>query len=377
MMVEQKKFIEQCKKNFYECYKELAGKKVVLFAAGGRAHMIILAFREMNIEADIQAILDNKCEEGICIEGIPVYNAEKIGKFLDCIFIICSDTYREVINQQIKKAGGRPFDIPNWEGMVEQMLTLHEYVTKVENEPIGDIYSWIGRSISEDRIRAVEDKLEDEKSVEVFQRRMELLRDGDLDKFLTIPVDQVEYFDLNELNYTQQEVFVDCGAYIGDTIESYRRNIGKYKKIIAIEPDRYNCKKIQEYIKREQLDNIQVINAAVGNENKMVHFDQQGTAGSAVKDEGQDGIELVRLDDVIKDAVTYLKMDIEGFELEALKGAETLIKINKPKLAICIYHKYDDPVCITEYLSGLVPKYKFYMRHYTYSQHETVLYAIC
>ena len=83
------------------------------------------------------------------------------------------------------------------------------------------------------------------------------------------------------------------------------------------------------------------------------------------------------MDDVIKDSITYLKMDIEGFELEALKGAETLIKINKPKLAICIYHKYDDPVCITEYLSGLVPKYKFYMRHYTYSQHETVLYAIC
>lgn len=51
---------------------------------------------------------------------------------MDCIFITCSDTYREVINQQIKKAGGRPFDIPNWEGMVEQMLTLHEYVTKVE-----------------------------------------------------------------------------------------------------------------------------------------------------------------------------------------------------------------------------------------------------
>lgn len=150
---------------------------------------------------------------------------------MDCIFITCSDTYREVINQQIKKAGGRPFDIPNWEGMVEQMLTLHEYVTKVENDPIGDVYTWIGRSISEDRIRAVEDKLEGEKSVEVFQRRMELLRDGDLDKFLTIPVDQVEYFDLKELNYTQQEVFVDCGAYIGDTIESYRRNVGKYKKL--------------------------------------------------------------------------------------------------------------------------------------------------
>lgn len=69
-------------------------------------------------------------------------------------------------------------------------------------------------------------------------------------------------------------------------------------------------------------------------------------------------------------------MDIEGFELDALMGAKGLIETYKPKLAICVYHKCEDLVSIVEYLAQLVPEYQFYMRHYTYSQHETVLYAV-
>ena len=69
------------------------------------------------------------------------------------------------------------------------------------------------------------------------------------------------------------------------------------------------------------------------------------------------------MDDVIADPVTFLKMDIEGFELDALMGAKGLIETYKPKLAICVYHKCEDPVSIVEYLAQLVPEYEFYMRH--------------
>lgn len=376
MMIEKERFLKQCKDKFFECYKELDGKKVVLFPAGGRAHMMILSFRELNIGADIQAVLDNNCKQDMDIEKISVYSSERIRDYLDCVFVVCSDTYREAISQQIAGQGGKVFDIPEWEGMVEQTLTLHEYKTKTEYDTIGDIYSWIGTAFDEKRIQKVEDKLQDDKSKEVFRRRMELLQDGSFNNFIKIPVDQVEYFDVKELNYTQDEVFVDCGAYIGDTIDSFCNYVGKYQKIIAIEPDEYNCKKIKEYVEDRHLDSVWVINAAVGNENKVVAFDQQGTTGSAVKSEGNNSINLIRLDDVIKEKITFLKMDIEGFELDALKGANVLITTYKPKLAICIYHKCEDPLSITEYLAKLVPEYKFYMRHYTDSQHETVLYAV-
>lgn len=339
----KQRFIKQCKEKFYECYKELDGKDVVLFAAGGRAHMMVLAFKEMGIKANIRAILDNHCKEERYIEKIPVYNAKRIGDFSDSIFIVCSDTYRQSISQQVKASGGTLFDIPDWEGMVEQMLTLHEYKTKIEHNTIGDIYEWIGTEYAENRIRAVEGKLSDEKSCEVFRRRMEFLRNG---------------------------------AYIGDSIDGYRKHVGQYRKIYALEPDVENCKKIQEYVENQKLQNIQLINAAVGKENRTVSFDQQGTAGSSVKGEGNNSVQLVCLDDVIAEPVTFVKMDVEGFELDALMGAKGLIETYKPKLAICVYHKCEDPVSIVEYLTQLVPEYRFYMRHYTYSQHETVLYAV-
>lgn len=70
-------------------------------------------------------------------------------------------------------------------------------------------------------------------------------------------------------------------------------------------------------------------------------------------------------------------MDIEGSELEALKGAQELIKRNQPKLAICIYHKAEDYFQIPLYLHTLVPAYRFYVRHHFYGATETVLYAVC
>ncbi|MFI3174418.1 MAG: FkbM family methyltransferase [Bacillota bacterium] len=69
-------------------------------------------------------------------------------------------------------------------------------------------------------------------------------------------------------------------------------------------------------------------------------------------------------------------MDIEGAELVALQGGEQTIKKYKPKLAICIYHKPEDVIELFAYIKNLVPEYKFYIRHYSNTQTETVLYAI-
>ena len=69
-------------------------------------------------------------------------------------------------------------------------------------------------------------------------------------------------------------------------------------------------------------------------------------------------------------------MDIEGSELRALQGAKRLIQQYKPKLAISIYHKPEDTIDIPYYIHELVPEYRFYIRHYSYSPAETILYAI-
>lgn len=88
-------------------------------------------------------------------------------------------------------------------------------------------------------------------------------------------------------------------------------------------------------------------------------------------------VQMRKLDTVLKGRkVSFLKMDIEGAELETLKGARMLISEQKPTLAICIYHSDNDMLEILPFLHELVPDYKFYIRHYSYGVFETVLYAV-
>jgi hypothetical protein len=81
------------------------------------------------------------------------------------------------------------------------------------------------------------------------------------------------------------------------------------------------------------------------------------------------------IDNLSTEKITYLKMDIEGGEFHALKGAEKTILRDKPKLAISIYHSHDDMIRIPEYIHDLLPEYKLYVRQHSIF-HETVLYAI-
>ena len=68
-------------------------------------------------------------------------------------------------------------------------------------------------------------------------------------------------------------------------------------------------------------------------------------------------------------------MDIEGSELPALKGAVNIIKRNKPKLAICIYHSDSDMIDIAEWIHTVVPEYRLFVRQHSWEITETVLYA--
>ena len=105
------------------------------------------------------------------------------------------------------------------------------------------------------------------------------------------------------------------------------------------------------------------------------------TAGAYIEEsEGEEvcNARAIALDAYINknERVTFIKFDIEGAELEALKGAKGIISSYRPKLAICLYHKKEDYWQIPYYVKELVPEYKLYIRHYSNYSSETVLYAI-
>lgn len=90
-----------------------------------------------------------------------------------------------------------------------------------------------------------------------------------------------------------------------------------------------------------------------------------------------EGDSSTRIDDVVHEKVTFIKMDVEGSELKALHGAKKSIKKHLPRLAISIYHKPEDIVEIPEYILSLHNGYQFYIRHHVpWLNNETVLYAV-
>ena len=196
------------------------------------------------------------------------------------------------------------------------------------------------------------------------------------DNIILHSINGCQYFDYEYMEFNDSEVMVDAGCYDCETIKIFKDKVKRYNKIIALEPDKENYNNCIDIINKDKLENIQLINAGLWNEHKILHFCGGENSDSKISDSGEETCEVFALDDICKDEkVSFIKMDIEGSELNAIKGAEKTIILNKPKLAICVYHKNEDILDIQEYLMKLVPEYRFGIRHYTDFMYETVLYA--
>jgi len=169
-----------------------------------------------------------------------------------------------------------------------------------------------------------------------------------------------------------EEVFVDCGAYDGDTVRSFRqRSDGK---VYAFEPDPANFQKLQA---AAALDTKVIARqAAVGRSNGLVAFSASGNeSSSAGKGDGR--VECLALDSYLAgEHPTLIKMDIEGFEPEALAGAREIISRDAPALAICVYHAQDHLWKIPLQIHSYNPTYRFYLKPHVYDVWDLVCYAI-
>lgn len=183
-----------------------------------------------------------------------------------------------------------------------------------------------------------------------------------------------QYFDVFEAGAA--EIFVDGGGYDGNTAVDFMNwTDGKYRRIHIFEPNSEMFHLMKRKIEENNIDKVEAYNFALWDKKENLCF-LENDSGSYIAEEGQNTVKGVCLDEAIKDdKVTFIKMDVEGSELKALKGAQQIIKRNKPKLAICIYHRPEDILELPLYILELAPEYKFYIRHYSTNMWETVLYA--
>lgn len=234
--------------------------------------------------------------------------------------------------------------------------------------------------------------LQDAKSKLVYIKRLEALTcmgDDFAWEEITTPL-ELQYFDPDVVNLSDHEVFVDGGAYDGDTLLSFlsaTKNI--FDGIYSFELDPENFVRMQKTI--EELSptlqkKIHSICKGLYKEQSSFLIGGSGESSNILsKDTVPQGYNeetiarrayVTSIDEEIRTPVSFIKMDVEGAELNALIGAKNTIMRDKPKLAICLYHKIDDLWNIPLFINQMVPSYRFYMRHYTKVATETVLYAL-
>jgi len=185
----------------------------------------------------------------------------------------------------------------------------------------------------------------------------------------------VQYFGENLLQLNRNEVFIDCGAYDGDTIAEFRRATGDhFARIIAFEPDPENFAALRSAVNGDSRITLQPY--ATGVRRETVRFTLSGT-GSRISSAGTCEVQTITLDEALDGiAPTCMKFDIEGSEPDALEGGRETIARHRPKMAVCLYHAPDHLWRIPLRLSELLPDSRFTLRTYCADGWDCVCYCI-
>jgi FkbM family methyltransferase len=178
-----------------------------------------------------------------------------------------------------------------------------------------------------------------------------------------------EFIDFNKL-YN----FVDGGSFDGSSTEEFIRKQPLYSNVYVFEPS------LNSYhlIKKKFIDNskIKLFNKGLWNIETTLYFNSSLGSASKIEINGEVKIETMTLDSIIDNKIDFIKLDIEGAEMEAIEGAVQTIKKNKPTMAVCVYHNQSDFISVPKMLKSIHPDYKILLRHYTQGVFETVMYFI-
>lgn len=216
-----------------------------------------------------------------------------------------------------------------------------------------------------DRNRAalelVRSRLADAQSVTVFDDLVRYKLTGDITPLCACETPVSEAYE-NILRLGDDEVFVDLGAYRGDTVAQFMAYTDGYRKIYAVEPDPKTFKKLTLNVPQD----VVCLNAAVSDKDGTASFDMQSGRSSRLSDNGV-AVRTVTVDGILDGGyATYIKMDVEGNERRAIDGARLTISRFAPKLNIAAYHRTGDLFEIPLQVLEINPDYKVYLRHNPY-----------
>ncbi len=346
-------------------------KHVCVFGMGAISYPIVAALRNFtNIRIDLLSDNDQAKWGKIYHCDLLCVPPGEIAKYGNDVAVLITTQHYAEIYGQLKKMGLTRIFV-----VTEYRLLNNEYFKNKQNI----------EAIKRNALNVM-DLLEDETSKEIFSVLITNWFDFDITGIGYKGIfSNDQYYPAGVIRLSDDESLVDAGAYNGDTLLDFiKRTNGKFSSIYAFELDRENFKEMEIAVNKLESDlreKIKLYNFGVLDEEKEIGYEtggsgKQSTCINMIGSVNESG-KTVRLSDILKDTrVTFIKMDIESSEPKALLGAEEIIKSQKPKLAVCVYHKPEHLWEVPLYLKRIVPEYRIFLRHHTVLEYETVCYAV-
>lgn len=237
------------------------------------------------------------------------------------------------------------------------VIAVDNNLVKRHMQDIDYVYNYLSDKLSQDTYKALFEFLEKDYDVKIPHFPM-----------------KEQYFSYDCYKKIDTEVFVDCGAFVGEILDYFiENNADEFCAYYAFEPDKRNALRIKV---KEGENRVRIIHKALSDRKEELLIKNYGNYNSVISPKGDMRIESIELDDYkFEFKPTFIKIDVEGFEQRALRGMKNLICNDKPCLAVAIYHKVEDLWKIPQMLRAWLPYHKMYVRSYMNLQ-ETILYVI-
>lgn len=344
------------------CWERLKAEKrpIFIYGMGDGAMKIMSVFRRYGI-AVAGIFASDEFVRGHSFAGYHVHKLSEVEEMVDDFVIVLAFAagYPELVDYIRKLSRKHPLYVPDVP-VIGSGLFTYEYCMEHLQE-----------------LNAVYRSLADDESRRVFLNIIHFKISGNI-MYLDAVTEDPEMIYKQILKPTRNETFVDLGAYNGDTIrELLSHTGGSYYAIHAMEPDRKNFKKLRTYIEEHDMRRVSAYQCAAWCTDTELPFNARSGRQSVLSPEGQ-MMTARSVDSILqKQQATLLKMDVEGFEREALWGAVNTITHYAPKLVVAMYHRNEDIFELPLLVKKLNPKYKLYIRHKLYiPAWETNLYAV-
>lgn len=296
-------------------------KPIVLYGMGNGADKILNIMESKGLKADGVFASDGFVRKK-AFRGMPIMSYEEAkSAFGDMVVLVAFGSSLPEVLENVKR--------------IENEQELYVPDVPVVGDNLFDI----------DFVRAHRKELErvycalaTDKDRDIFESLVRYKLSGDPSLLYETATDEDELY--NVVSPDDNSVFMDCGAFTGDTVAAYLRHVNSYEKIYAIEPDARSFKRLSVYM--QDMERVFLINAPLSNGEEMARFSQMGSRGSHLSGEGKEVLTR-SIDGILNgERADIIKIDVEGEEALVLEGAAGTIKRYAPKLIVSCYHRAED-----------------------------------